>query len=173
MVQFTTVLKQFAQQGEKTGWTYLDVPIDLAQQLKPGNKKSFRVKGSLDDHAISSVALIPMGGGRFIMAVNATMRKKMGKRKGAMIAVKLEVDNKPLVLSKELMECLQDEPKALTGFKKLSPSHQQYYSKWIQEAKTDQTKTKRIVQAVAALTKGLHFGLMLRALKENKNEDFF
>jgi bacteriocin resistance YdeI/OmpD-like protein/uncharacterized protein DUF1905 len=170
MIQFTTVLKKFGEQGEKTGWTYIEIPIDLAEKLKPDNKRSFRVKGKLDDFAIKSVALIPIGGGKFIMAVNATMRKGIGKRKGAMLKVQLEVDNKKLERSKELMACLADEPKALSFFKTLPPSHQHYYSKWIDDAKTEQTKAKRIAQAVNALSKGLHYGLMARALKENKDE---
>jgi hypothetical protein len=173
MIQFTTVLKQFGEKGEKTGWTYFEVPVDIAEKLKPNNKKSFRVKGKLDDFAIRSVALMPMGGGKFIMAVNAAMRRGIGKRKGAMLKVQLEADNKKLEMSKELMECLTDEPKALSFFKTLPPSHQHYYSKWIGDAKTEQTKTKRIAKAVNALSKNLHFGLMMRALKENKEEDIF
>lgn len=43
-VQFTTTIHKFDKQGEKTGWTYFEIPADLAQKLKPGNKKSFRVK---------------------------------------------------------------------------------------------------------------------------------
>jgi hypothetical protein len=172
MVQFTTVLKKFDEQGEKTGWTYIDISAAIAQQLKPGNKKSFRVKGKLDNYSIKSVALMPMGGGNFVMAVNATMRKGIGKRKGAMIKVELEADNKPLQLCAALMECLQDEPKAIAYFNTLPKSHQHYFSKWIDDAKTEQTKTKRIAQAVTALSKGLHFGLMVRSLKENKSDDF-
>ncbi len=171
MVQFTTVLKKFGEQGEKTGWTYFEIPIDLAQKLKPNNKKSFRVKGKLDDFEIKSVALMPMGGGKFIMAVNAAMRKGIGKRKGAMLKVQLEVDEKKIPLSKELMECLHDEPKALAYFKKLPPSHQRYFSKWIEDAKTEQTKTKRIVQAVNAFPKDFNFGLMASCLKENKDDE--
>jgi hypothetical protein len=167
MVQYSTVLKQFAEQGEKTGWTYIEIPADLAEKLKPKNKKSFRVKGKLDEFTIKSVALLPMGGGNFIMPVNATMRKGIGKRKGAMLMVHLEPDNKQLQLSKELMECLADEPKALAFFRTLPPSHQHYFSKWVEAAKTEQTKTKRIAQAVNGLSKKLNYGLMLRALKEN------
>jgi hypothetical protein len=173
MIQFTTALKKFGEQGEKTGWTYIEIPVDIAQKLKPDNKKSFRVKGKLDDFAIKSIALMPMGGGKFIMAVNASMRKGIGKRKGAMLKVQLEADNKKLELSKELMECLADEPKALAFFKTLPPSHQHYFSKWIEDARTGETKTKRIVQAVNALSKSLNFGLMARALKENKDEGIF
>jgi hypothetical protein len=48
MIKFTATLLQFQEQGEKTGWTYIQVPLAMAQQLKPGNKKVFRVKGKLD-----------------------------------------------------------------------------------------------------------------------------
>ena len=82
MVEFNTIILKFGDRGEKTGWRYIDIPADIAQQLMPGNKKSFRVKGKLDKYAIAHVALLPMGGGIFIMAVNAEMRKGIGKKKG-------------------------------------------------------------------------------------------
>jgi hypothetical protein len=40
MVELVTSLKRFAQQGEKTGWTYIEIPADIAQALKPGMKHS-------------------------------------------------------------------------------------------------------------------------------------
>ncbi len=83
-------IHKFEKQGEKTGWTYIEVPADIAQKLKPGNKKSFRVKGKLDNYKITGVSLLPMGGGSFIMALNAGMRKGIGKRHGAMLKVQLD-----------------------------------------------------------------------------------
>ena len=97
MIQFTAIIKKFDQQGEKTGWTYIEIPAALAQQLKPGNKKSFRVKGKLDSYSIEQVALVPMGGGDFIMALNTTMRKGIGKGKGATLQVQLEVDTQEML----------------------------------------------------------------------------
>ncbi|MEJ0102256.1 MAG: DUF1905 domain-containing protein [Bacteroidota bacterium] len=81
MVQYTATILQFAEQGEKTGWTYIEIPADIAQKLKPGNKKSFRVKGKLDNHPIKKVALLPMGGGRFIMPLNADTGSLLPRRK--------------------------------------------------------------------------------------------
>jgi hypothetical protein len=169
MVQFTTTIHQFEEKGEKTGWTYIEVPADLAEKLKPNNKKSFRVKGKLDDYPIIRVALIPMGGGSFIMAINAAMRKGMGKRKGAMLKVHLEPDESKFKIDKELLDCLADEPKALARFQKMPPSHQHYYSKWIAEAKTAPTKAKRIAMTVTSMVKGLDFGEMLRAARRERD----
>lgn len=172
MVQFTTTILQFAQQGEKTGWTYITVPAKIAQELKAGNKKSFRVKGKLDTHAIKATALLPMGEGNFIMPLNAAIRKAIGKRKGALIKVQLTADDKPLVICPELLDCLADEPKALGAFNKMPKSFQNYYSKWIESAKTAATKTKRIAMAVSSLEKGMNFSEMLRAAKKDKDDLF-
>ena len=95
--------------GEKTGWSYINVPAKLAQKLKPGNKRSFRVKGKLDNHSISGMALIPMGEGDFIMALKAAIRKTLRKQKGDTLEVWLEVDKKEIVPPRELLECLADE----------------------------------------------------------------
>ncbi|MFX5998869.1 DUF1905 domain-containing protein, partial [Acinetobacter baumannii] len=80
MIQFATIIKKFAKQGEKTGWTYIEIPEAIAQQIKPNNKKSFRVKGKLDSFSIKGIALLPMGEGSFIMALNAEMRKGIKKK---------------------------------------------------------------------------------------------
>lgn len=167
MVKFSAILKKFDKQGEKTGWTYFEVPAELAQKLKPGNKKEFKVKGKLDNYMIKRVSLLPMGGGPFIMAVNATMRKAIGKRHGALIKVQLEADESPFIFNADFMECLEYEPKAKEFFNSLTGSHQHYFSKWIDSAKTEPTKTKRIAMAVNALARKWGFPEMLRASRES------
>ncbi|MEK6783168.1 MAG: YdeI/OmpD-associated family protein [Bacteroidota bacterium] len=166
MVQYTTIILKFEKQGEKTGWTYMEVPADIAQQLKPNHKKSFRVKGKLDNYSIAAVALLPMGGGNFIMPLNGAMRKAIGKRHGAQLKVQLEPDDKPLKLSEDFMTCLKDEPKALVFFNKIPKSVQNYFSKWIESAKTELTKAKRIAKAVNALAKSQSFSEMIREFQK-------
>jgi hypothetical protein len=168
MFNFTTTILKFGEQGEKTGWTYIELPIDVTQKLKPGNKKSFRVKGKLDEHLIKGVALIPIGDGIFIMPLNEAIRKAIGKRKGAKLSVAIEVDDAPPVLNGEFMDCLADEPKALKTFNSLAKSHQNYFSKWIDSAKTETTKTNRIARAVNALAIGQGYPEMLRAERASR-----
>ncbi|MBL0131529.1 MAG: DUF1905 domain-containing protein [Chitinophagaceae bacterium] len=162
-VLFTVTIQRFEKMGEKTGWTYFEVPADLAQQLKPGNRKEFKVKGKLDAHPIKRVSLFPMGGGKFILVLNAALRKAIGKRMGAMLQVHLEADNSAFIFNKDFMECLADEPKAQIFFQSLPGSHQRYFSKWIDDAKTEPTKVKRIALAVNALAKKWGYPEMLRA----------
>lgn len=170
MVQFTTIILQFDEQGEKTGWHYIRIPQTIANQLKPDNKKTFRVKGWLDNHSFHGIALLPMGGGDFIMALNATIRKGIQKRKGAKVQVQMDVDTRPELPPPGLIESLEDEPESLAYFKKLPPSQRNYFIKWIDSAKTEPTKIRRIAQSVTALSKLQNFGEMLRELKKDRDE---
>ena len=168
MVRFKTSILRFGQMGEKTGWTYIEIPPKLASQLYPGNKKSFRVKGKLDQVPVKQLALLPMGDGHFIIPLNAEMRKALKKQKGAELYVQLEKDDSPIKINHDLISCLEDEPAAFNFFQSLQPSHQHYFSKWIETAKTDSTKAKRIAQTVQACLHQYSFSEMLRNSKKDK-----
>ena len=167
MVEFDAIMLQFAEQGEKTGWTYIVIPADLALQLKPNNKKSFRVKGMLDGLAIKSMALIPMGGGDFIMALKADVRKALRKSSGAMLHVKIEADhNTGVEVPADLQECFDFEPEASDFFNGLTDGHRRYFVNWINSAKTGETKAKRIINTLNAMLRKWDYGQMMRAMKK-------
>jgi Domain of unknown function (DUF1905)/Bacteriocin-protection, YdeI or OmpD-Associated len=167
MVKFTATMHKFGEQGEKTGWTYIEIPVDIATKIKPGQRKEFKVKGKLDDFSIKRISLLPMGGGKFIMPVNAGMRKSIGKKHGAMVKIQLEADDSAFVFNKDFIECLNDEPVATDFFNTLPGSHQRYFSKWIDGAKTEPTRIKRITLAVNALAKKWGYPEMMRNQKNN------
>lgn len=144
------------------------VPDKVAKKLNPGIKKSYRVKGKLDDHEIEKTALIPMGKGDFILPVNAAIRKATGKRFGATLKVQLEVDDTPILPPAELLECLQDEPEALKHFNSLPQGHRNYFTKWIESAKTEPTKTKRIALVIKTMVRKMDFGTMLREERDER-----
>jgi hypothetical protein len=168
MVEFTTLILQFAEQGEKTGWSYIEIPSDITQKLKPNNKKSFRVRGMLDGFAVNGMALMPMGGGNFIMALKAEVRKGIHKNAGAMLQVRLEEDlDYKIEVPDDLMECFDFEPDALGFFNSLAKSHRDYFIKWIDSAKTNETRAKRIVNTVNAMLRKWDYGQMIRAMKKD------
>ena len=168
MIRFTSTILKFDRKGEKTGWSYVVIPADVARALKPGNKRSFRVKGKLDNFVLAKTALLPMGEGEFILPINAAIRKAIGKNAGAMLQVRIEEDKSDFVFNPDMIECLEDEPAAIKFFKTLPGSHQRYFSKWIDSAKTDATKAKRIALTVNALARGKGYAEMIReATKRN------
>jgi len=167
MIEFNTIILQFAEQGEKTGWSYIDIPADLAQQLKPDNKKSFRVRGMLDGFAVKGMALMPMGEGNFIMALKAEVRKGIHKNAGAMLHVSIEEDTEYQVeVPDDLQECFDFEPESLDFFNSLPKSHRDYFIKWIDGAKTNETRAKRIVNTVNAMLRKWRYNDMMRAMKK-------
>jgi len=169
MVEYKTTILKFNNQGEKTGWSYIHIPADVANEIFPANKKSFRVKGTLDLFSISGVSLLPMGKGDFIIPFNAAMRKGTGKRHGAQIFLKIEKDDSVYQLANDLVECLSDDPAAESYFYSLPKSHQNYYSKWIESAKSDDTKAKRLALTVEACARRMSYSEMMRESKRNND----
>jgi hypothetical protein len=170
MVTFTTKILRFAQNKEKTGWSYILIDNRKAEKIKPGCKKSLRVKGLLDNHKIQKAALMPMGDGNFILPINSALRKATGKSAGDTLKAQLELDQRQITLSADFIACLKDDARAYEFFKTLPRGHQMYFSKWIESAKTISTKTKRITMAVIGLAAHQGFGEMIRA---NKKMDGF
>ncbi len=171
MLKFTTTIQKFDKKGEKTGWQYIAISASQAKKLKD-SKVSFRVKGNIDALAIQKTALIPMGEGHFILPMNNTIRKAIGKKQGDKVTLALELDDRKLLLSPDLIACLKQDPEALKFFNSLPPSHQQYYSKWIESAKTAVTKTKRIVISLEGFSKKQGYPEMMRAYKNRLDQQY-
>jgi len=166
MQTFDTIILQFGEQGEKTGWRYVHIDAEMANELKLNNKKSFRVKGMLDALPINGIALMPMGDGSFILPLKADIRKALRKDAGAALTVSIEEDlDYKVEIPDDLQECFDFEPEALNYFNSLPKSHRDYFIKWIISAKTNETRAKRIVNTINALIKKWGYGEMIRDMK--------
>ena len=165
MFSFKAVIQKFSSKGEKTGWTYIDIPPDILLKLKLKNKKAFRLKGLMDDVAFEKLSTYPMGNGEFIIAINGDLRKKLKKDEGAQVMVKCALDEGLPLISNELMTCLNEDKLALKQFKALLLSHQNYFHRYIESAKTAATKAERIVNTINAMHQKQNYGEMIRSLK--------
>ncbi len=169
MIGFTATIQKFGNQGEKTGWIYISVPAEIALQIKPNNKKSFRVRGKIDNITIKMVALLPMGNGDFIIPVNAALRRDLKKTQSYVVSVMLEEDDDTIKLSAELLICIADVPEAAKYFNNLSPSHKNYYSNWVKSAKSEHIIAKRIAIIIRACAIGISYSEMMKLYKEEKS----
>ncbi len=61
MIKFKTTIEKFDKQGEKTGWTYIEISAAQANKINPGIKVGYRVKGKLDHFSFEKTALLPYG----------------------------------------------------------------------------------------------------------------
>src|SRR5579859_652816 len=162
MIRFNTTIQRFDKQGEKTGWTYVEITRAQAQKINPGVKVGYRVRGKLDHFQIERTALLPMGEGRFILPLKANIRKAIGKRHGDKLTVEITLDQRQIQPSSDFLKCLKADPEAMAFFKTLPGSHQHYFSKWIDDAKTMHTKTRRIVMALTGFSRKQGFQEMIR-----------
>ncbi len=169
MIELKTIIHQFKDKGEKTGWTYLDIPQALATELKPDCKVSFRVKGKIDDTPFNGIALAPVGSGDFILPLKKELQKKIGKQKGATLNLSITEDKDfKLEMPNDLTICLSDVSGTMEQFNSMPKSYQNYYFNWINAAKTDKTRVKRIAQTIEAMQKKMDFGEMVRYNKSKE-----
>jgi uncharacterized protein YdeI (YjbR/CyaY-like superfamily) len=59
-----------------------------------------------------------------------------------------------LVMPDEFMSAIRKNRKALAAFERFSPSHRREYIEWIADAKREETRDKRIAQAVEWMAEG-------------------
>lgn len=166
MIHLKAEIERFETNGEKTGWSYVFIPNAIANQIKPGERRSIRVKGTIDQVEINGIGLMPMGEGDFIMALNKELRKKLRKEAGDKVELYLSFDaDFKIEMPDDLEICLADEEVLLKQFLSMPKSHQNYFINWLNTAKTEVTRTKRLVMIVNAMAKKYDFGQMVRAAR--------
>ena len=76
------------------------------------------------------------------------------------------MDKTAYEMNPDLIACLEDDIIANEYFNSFPKSHQRYYSKWVDAAKTDTTKAKRIALILKSMHLKLTYSEMLRSNKE-------
>lgn len=134
----------------KGGWTYALIP-----DISPNKSNPFgwvTVNGSIDDYELKKYKLMPYGNGQLFLPVKAEIRKKIKKQEGDFVFVKLYIDETPLEIPDELMECFKNEPaKVYENFMAFSESEQKAYLDWIYSAKNEDAKAERILKMMDRL----------------------
>ena len=61
---------------------------------------------------------------------------------------------KPVRVPSDLASALKRNTRAQTAFKEFPPSHKREYIEWLTDAKTDETRTRRLTQAIEWIAEG-------------------
>lgn len=151
LVEKDYLLQKFEGKG---GWTYVEIPEI------PMPKTSFgmlKVKGKIDDYEFSNSHLMPLGNGSIFLAVKTEIRKKIKKQAGDTVHIILYNDKTSLIVSEELLLCMEDENGVLEKFENYSEGQKKAFVNWINSAKTEQTKADRIAKTIDMVQKGGKF----------------
>ena len=132
--------------------TGIRVPAEVVAALGPSRRPAVRV--TIEGHAYRST-VAPMGG-EFMLPVSAEHREAAGVAAGDEVDVDLELDTEPRVLEvpADLSAALDGDAGARRRFDGLSYSKKQRFVLPVEQAKTAETRQRRIAKAVEALREG-------------------
>lgn len=145
-MKFTTTIFMM---GNNTG---IDVPPDIVEALGGGKRPSVNITvGSFSYR--STVA--PMAG-KFLIPLSAARRTEAGLAGGDVVEVDLTLDSAPrkVGIPQDLAAALAAEPATLSFFETLSYSNQLRHVLSVTDAKTAETRQRRIDKAMLALRAG-------------------
>ncbi|KRC63761.1 hypothetical protein ASE12_02655 [Aeromicrobium sp. Root236] len=134
--------------GGKTA-TGIEVPADVVETLGGGKRPPVTV--TIAGHTYRTT-IAPMGG-RFMIPLSAENRSAAGVGAGDEVDVEIALDTAPREMKApdDLAEALRASPEAEAFFESLSFSHKRSYVDWIVAAKKDETRQRRVTQAVELL----------------------
>jgi hypothetical protein len=125
------------------------VPPEVVEALAAGKRPSVRV--TIGGHTYRST--IAPRGDLFKLGISAENRERAGVKAGDVVDVELELDTEPreVTVPADFAQALDRDAAARRFFDGLSYSQRQWFVLGIEEAKTAETRERRIAKAVERL----------------------
>ena len=131
------------------------VVLDDEQVAQIGEgAKRFPVRATVNGYTWrTSVARM---GGEFLLGLNREVRQGAGAEAGDTVEVEIELDDAPreVEVPEALADALAADPTAKQAFDGLAYTHRKEYARWIAEAKRDETRERRVSEALERLRQG-------------------
>jgi hypothetical protein len=138
------------QTGKNT--TGIEVPPDVVESLGAGKRPPVAV--TINGYTYrSSIASM---GGRYLVSVSAEVRENAKVAGGDQVEIDLELDTAPreIEVPADLASALDLDPAARTLFDGLSYSNKRRLVEPINDAKTEETRQRRIAKTISNLAAG-------------------
>ncbi len=137
----------------ENGGVYFLVPFAVADVY--GTRGQLPVRVTIDGFPYQG-SLFPIGDGTHGLIVIRQVRGAIGKTWGHTVHVRLAHDKAPrqVEMPEDFAEALLLTPGAREKFALLSYSHQREYVRWVEGAKKDDSRRKRVVEAAEMIAAG-------------------
>jgi bifunctional DNA-binding transcriptional regulator/antitoxin component of YhaV-PrlF toxin-antitoxin module len=134
---------------DDSGGAGVVIPFDVREAF--GKKGRVAVKCTIDGYPYRG-SIVPYGGTYYIGVVKK-IRDAIGKTYGDTVNIVMELDEEPRVVEvpEDFARALAGNAAAKKAFEKMSYSHMREYVEWINEAKKEDTRKRRIAKAVEKL----------------------
>jgi Bacteriocin-protection, YdeI or OmpD-Associated/Domain of unknown function (DUF1905) len=139
------------EQNGKTA-TGITVPTEVVEALAAGKKTAVSV--TLNGYTYrSSIASM---GGEFKIPVSAEVREAADVKAGDEVSVELALDTAPreVAVPDDFAAALGAEPAAQATFERISYSEKRWFVLGIEDAKTPETRQRRLDKAIERLREG-------------------
>jgi hypothetical protein len=132
--------------------TGLEVPAEVVEALGVGKKPPVRV--TIGAHTYRSTVAVM--GGRYLLPLSAENRAAAGVAAGDEVDVDVELDTEPreVAVPADLSAALEGDDAAREAFERLSYSHRRRHVMAIEDAKTPETRQRRVTKALEMLREG-------------------
>jgi hypothetical protein len=127
-------------------------PVDVPEFF--GTRARVPIRGTINGFPFRS-SLMPMGGCH-MMPVNKTLRNGAGAKPGDTVDVVMERDDEERTVGMPavLKEAVAKHKTAKGNWEKLPFTHKKEIALWIEGAKKEETRARRLAKAVQVLEKG-------------------
>jgi len=146
-IELTTVLQP---RGPAAAVVLTDEQVEAVGE----GAKRFPVRATVNGHTWrTSVARMR---GEFLVGLNKEVRAAAGVEPGDTVSVELELDAEPrdVDVPPALAEALAGDDAARAAFDGLAFTHRKEYARWIAEAKREETRHRRVAEALEMLRAG-------------------
>ena len=145
---------RFRAKVELGGKTATGIPIPEGVVAAIGSGKRPAVQVTLGGHSYRTT--VASMGGRYFVPLSKENREAAGVAAGDEVAVDIERDAEPrkVTIPPDLADALAGDDAARGLLDRLSYTHRKEYARWIDEAKRDETRQRRLAQALEMLRQG-------------------
>ncbi|HEX8811849.1 MAG TPA: YdeI/OmpD-associated family protein, partial [Terracidiphilus sp.] len=133
-------------------WTVAQVPFDVTKAWPTMHRR--RVRGTINGFGFRTSLLAVAKGEGYFLVVNKEMQRAAGARAGEEVEIRLEpdVEERPAVIPTQFARILKAEPEMRRWFeKRLSEADRREAGRWIGEAKSTESRSKRAEQMAERL----------------------
>jgi Bacteriocin-protection, YdeI or OmpD-Associated/Domain of unknown function (DUF1905) len=116
--------------------------------------KRFPAAATINGHRLRTTVVRMRG--EFLFGLSKASRDEASVQIGDTVTFTLELDEAPreVEMPPALAAALDSDPEARRAFDALAYTHRKEYARWIAEAKRDQTRERRVAQAVEMIRSG-------------------
>ena len=126
---------------------YISIPADVSRAI--GRRGIVPVVAVVNGVAEVHASMVPCGGGRHRLRLNAATRDAAGATLGGRLSVRLRVDENPVAdaVPGDLARALRDMD-AFEAFRRMPVGRQNHILRWLETAVKETTREKRVAQIV-------------------------